>query len=197
MPPPGALARRARRPALQAVAQRAGPLGSRRALGSTPSISGSWAFGGVNLLKGATSKYLRCAPPPAPETAPRRTELPNTLAKRFPRPSPDVRAVCAARCRLAIFQPLARAVAGRWHATIARSDVRVCTRVSGTAARGARSTSPAAGPPGSSAARGAAGPAQQSRIDVVDLRAVSRLARAWGPFGGYGPRLIVSYGRTL
>ena len=60
----------------------------------------------------ATSKYLWCAPPPAPETAPRRTELPRPLAKRFTRPSPDARAVCAARCRLAIFLPLARAVAG-------------------------------------------------------------------------------------
>jgi hypothetical protein len=49
--PPGALARRARRPALQAVAQRAGPLGPRSSLGSTSSIFGQlvvWRVRGVH-----------------------------------------------------------------------------------------------------------------------------------------------------
>ena len=182
---------------LQAVAQRATPLGSRRALGTTPSFSGTWAFRGVNLLKGATSKYFGCAPPPAPETAPRRTELPRPLAKRFPRPSPDARAVCAARCRLAISLPLARAVAGRWHATIARSKPCACALPAGTAAWGDRSM----GAAGSSVARGeACGAAELARcalIDVVDFRSLSRLARARGASGRAGRAQVCLVGALL
>ena len=144
-----------------------------------------------------TSKYLWCAPPPAPETAPRRTELPRPLAKRFTRPSPDARAVCAARCRLAISLPLARAVAGRWHATIARSKPCACALPAGTAAWGDRSMGAAGGSVARGEACGAVELARCALIDVVDFRSLSRLARARGASGRAGRAQVCLVGALL
>ena len=92
-----------------------------------------------------------------------------------PRSRPNRRRFRCARARSARARPALLALArprpvpSILRLAIARSDTRACAPVSGAAARGARLTSPAAGSPGSSAARGAAGLAQGARIDAVDF----------------------------